>query len=138
MERAISKLHIGSNAIASWSMSWKMELSTQKSECSFFTTNMHEARLRTAQCLRRQQNKYNPNTKFLGITYDRQLTFGLHASIVGIKMMQQAGALRCLTSTDWGYEKSILRSAYIATGWTTGEYAAAAWLPLVSMSTMEK
>ena len=115
-----------------------MELTAQKSECSFFTTNTHEARWRPALYLSRQKMKYNPNPKFLGITYDRQITFGLHASIVGSKMKQQAGALRCLSSTDRGYEKSILRSAYIATDRSTDEYVAAAWLPWVSISMMEK
>ena len=64
------------------------------------------------------------------------LTIGLHASIVGSKMKQQAGTLRYLALTDWGYDKSILRSIYIASGRSTVEYAAAAWLPLVSISTM--
>ena len=63
---------------------------------------------------------------------------GLHASIVGSKTKQLAGALRCLTSTDWGYEKSILRSTYIVTGGSTVEHAAVAWLPWVSISTIEK
>ena len=41
-------------------------------------------------------------------------------------------------TTDWGYEKSILRSTYIATGRPTVEYAEAAWLQRVSLSMMEK
>ena len=124
--------------MTSWSMSWKMKLSAQKSKCSFFTTNTHEARWRPGLYLSRQQIKYNPNPKFLGITYDRQLTFGLHSSIVGSKMKQQAGALRKMASTDWGYEKSILQSTYIATGRSTVKYAAAAWLPWLWISMMEK
>ena len=42
-------------------------------------------------------------------------------SIVGSKMKQQAGALRCLASTHWGYKKSTLRSTYVATGRLTVE-----------------
>ena len=53
-------------------------------------------------------------------------------------MKQQAGALRCLASSDLGYDKSFLRSTYIATGRSTIEYAAAACLPLVLFSTMAK
>ena len=71
-------------------------------------------------------------------SHDRQLTFGSHASIVGSKMKQQAGALRCLTSTDWGYDKSTLRFSYIAMDRSAVEYTAAAWLPWDSLSTMEK
>ena len=110
-----------------------MKLSALKSECFFFTTNTHEATWRPALYLCRQQIKYHPNPKFLVIAYNRHLSFGLHASIVGSKMKQQYGA-----STDWGYDKSIIRSTYIATGRSTVVYAAAAWLPCASFSTKEK
>ena len=66
----------------------EMELSVQNSECTLFTTNTHKAKWPPALCLDGQQIKYDRNPKFLGITYDRQLTFGLHASIVGSKMKQ--------------------------------------------------
>ena len=46
--------------------------------------------------------------------------------------------LRCQASTDWSYEKSILRSTYIATGRLTVEHAAAARLPWAAISTMVK
>ena len=118
-ERATSKLQKGLDAVTSWSTLLKMKLLAQKSECSIFYTNTHEERWRPALYLSRQQIKYNPNQKFLGITYDRQPTFGLRASIVGRKIKQQAGALRFLASTDWGYEKSIIWSTYIATGRST-------------------
>ena len=116
LERVRSKLQNGLDAVASWSTSWKLELSAQKSECFFFTTKTLEERWRPIIYLSRQQIMYNPNPKFLEITYDRQLTSVLHTSIVGSKMKQQAGALRSLMSTDWGYGKSILHSTYIATG----------------------
>ena len=53
-------------------------------------------------------------------------------------MKQLIGALRCLASTDWGYEKSISRSTYIAMGRLTVEHTTAAWLPWVLNSMMEK
>ena len=68
LKRATSKLQKGLDAIASWSTS--------------------------ALYLSRQQIRYNQNPKFLGITYDPQLTYGLHASIVGSKTRQQVGAMR--------------------------------------------
>ena len=102
------------------------------------TTNTHEARWHPALYLSRQQFKYSLNQKFHGITYDRQLTFDLPASIVGSKMKQQVGALRCLASKDRGYEKSTVRSTHIATGRSTVKYAAAEWLPWVLISAMDK
>ena len=138
LERVRSKLQKGLDTVTSWSTYRKMKLSAKKSECSFFTTNTHEAKWLPALYLSRQQIKYNPNPKLLGIAYDRQLTFGLHASIVVSKMKQEAGALRCLAPTDGGHEKYILWSTCIATERSNVEYAAAAWLPWVSISMMEK
>ena len=59
LERATSKLQKGLHAVTSGSMSWKLELSAPKSECSFFTTNMYEARWRPALYLSRQQIMHN-------------------------------------------------------------------------------
>ena len=115
-----------------WSREWKMEISVQKSECSFFSTNTHEAKWRPTLTVNGQALRYNCNPKFLGITYDRQLTFTPHAATVGRKLKRQAGALRCLATTEWGYDKDTLRSTYIATGRSSVEYAAAAWMPWIS------
>ena len=93
LERATFKLQKGLDGETIWGTSRQMQLSAQKSECSFFTSNTHEARWRPD--LSRQQIKYNPSPEFLGIAYDRQLKLGLHSSIVDSKMKQQAGALRC-------------------------------------------
>ena len=110
----------------------------QKSEYSFFAIDTHEARWRPALYLSWQQIKHIPNPKFLGITYDRQLPLGLHAPTGSSRMKQRDRALWCLALTDLGCEKSILQSTYIATGKSTVEYAAVAWIPWVSLSTMEK
>ena len=136
LERVTSRLQKGLDTGTSWSTSWKTELQAQKSECSIFTTNTHEARWRQALYLSRQQIMYRLNPKFLGITYhDRQLTLRVHCR----QQNEEASwSVEVPGVNRWGYEKSILRSAYKATGRSTVENAAAAWLPWVSILTMEK
>ena len=114
--QAEQSLQTNLNYIAEWSKRWKMELSVQKSQCSFFSTSTHEASWRPNLKLSGHALKYNPLSKFLGVTYDRQLTFALHAATVGGKLRRQASALRCLGTTDWGYDKQTLRATFIATG----------------------
>ena len=138
LQKAEGLLQESLDELDRWSRKWKMELSTSKSECSFFTTNTHEAKWRPTLTLSGQPLRYNSNPKFLGVTYDRQLTFAPHAANIGRKLKRQAGALRCLATTEWGYDKSTLRSTYIATGRSSVEYAAAAWLPWISPATMGK
>ena len=45
-----------------------------------------------------QPVRYNDTPKFLGIAYDRQLTFSRHAALVGNSLMRQTEALRKLAS----------------------------------------
>ena len=91
--QAEQSLQTNLNHIPEWSKRWKMELSVQKSECSFFTTSTHEASWRPNLKLSGHTLKYNPLPKFLGVTYDRQLTFVPHAATVGRKLRRQASAL---------------------------------------------
>ena len=55
-----------------------------------------------------------------------------------MQRLSAESALRCLATTDWGYDKQTLRATFIATGRSAVEYAATAWLLWVSSSTMEK
>ena len=138
LQQAEQSLQTTLNHIAEWSKRWKMEFSVQKSECSFFITSTLEASWRPNLNLSGHAFKYNPIPKFLDVIYNRQLTFASSAATVGEKMRRQASALKCLATTDWGINERTLRATYIAKGRSSVEYAAAAWLPWVSSSTMEK
>ncbi|XP_061619114.1 uncharacterized protein LOC133472409 isoform X1 [Phyllopteryx taeniolatus] len=81
---------------------------------------------------------HNPTPTFLGVTYDRQLTFIKHTETVARKMATRARAIRKLAHTDWGYDKATLRNTYIATARTVAEYAAPAWIPWISPTNLEK
>ena len=95
-----TKLQKALDAVSAWSSQWKMEISAQKSESSFFSSNTHEADWKPTVQLNGHQIPYNATPKFLGVTFDRQPTFGTHAELVGGKTKRQVGALRCLASTD--------------------------------------
>ncbi len=52
-------------------------------------------------------------------------------------MRQKTALLRKLASTEWGYEKPTLRSAYLTAIRPTAEYAAAARMPWASASSLD-
>ena len=136
--KAQQKVQTAIDRIDEWSNKWKLTISTGKTECSFFTTNTHEACWEPSLTLRGEPITVNPYPKFLGVTYDRQLSFARHSHIVGNQLRQQAGALRRLANTEWGYDKATLRSTYITVGRSRVEYAAPAWLPWLSATGVEK
>ena len=138
-----SKLHIvdkvlqqSLDAVTTWSKEWNILLSTQKSECSY-STNSHESKWQPTLTLDGQPVCYNATLKFLGVTYDRQLTFSCHAALVGNSLKRQTGALQKVTSTSWGCDRQTLRTTYIATGRSNVEYGASSWLPWISNLPME-
>ena len=108
-----------------------MKLSVLIAECSFFTTDTHDARWRLALHLSRQQIIYNPCQTFLGNTYNQQLTL-VYISPLSAASIEVPGVNRLY------HEMFILRCTYIATGRSTVEYVAAARLTWVSLSTLER
>ena len=106
-----------------------MLLSAQKSECSFFLTNSHESRWQQTLTVDSQPVCYNATKKFVGVTYDRQLTFSRHAALVGNSLTRQTGALQRLASMSWGYDHQALSATYIVTESSKLEYSASSWLP---------
>ena len=71
-----------------------MMLSAQMSDSSFFSMNSHLSKWQPTLTRDDQPVRYNATAKFLGVTYDCQLTFSRHAALVGNSLMQQAGALQ--------------------------------------------
>ena len=114
-----------------------MMRSVQKSTCSFFPTNLHESKWQPTLTLDGQPVLYNNTPQFLGVTYDRQLTFSRHAALVGNSQQRQAGALLKLGFTSWGYDCQTFRTTYIKTGRSKLEYGSSSWLLWISNSTLE-
>ena len=123
------------NVVAQWSTKWKLTISVGKCEASFFSTNSHESKWRPKLTIGEEEIPYSENPKFLGVTYDKQLTFTEHAKNVATS---KSRALFQLAGTDWGYDKATLRSTYLAIGRTTMNYAGAAWQPWLSTTSFEK
>ena len=125
----------GLDVVTTWSTDWKMLLPAQKSECSFFSTDSHESRWQPTCTLDDQPVRYDATPIFFGVTYDRMVTLFRH---VGNSLKRQAGALRRLSYTSWGYDSHTLSATYITTGRSKVEYIRriflAAW---ISNSTME-
>ena len=53
-------------------------------------------------------------------------------------MLRRTNLLRVVGGTTWGWQKQDLRTVYIATQRSVAEYAAAAWTPWLSSSSIEK
>ena len=88
------------NVVAQWSTKWKLTISAGKCEASFFSTN--ESKWRPKLTIGEEEIPYSESPKFLGVTYDKQLTFTEHANNVA---KSKSRAPVHLAGTDWGYDK---------------------------------
>ena len=82
--------------------------------------------------------KTNPTQTFLGVRYDRRLTFNDHVQQLSQVMKQCSNLLQHLTGTSWGWRLLEMRTIYIATLQSLTEYATLAWVPWASKTITQK
>jgi hypothetical protein len=85
-----------------------------------------------------QRLRHEANPVFLGIKFDRQLTFKDHISDIRKKMQRRIPVLRALSGKAWGCAAGDLRSVYVAYVRSCAEYGGAAWLPMAAPTNIDK
>ena len=124
--------------VVSWSQQARPTLDAAKCEVAFFSLDNAEAQWRPQITTNGVPPSCTPSTTFLGVTYDRRMTFGTQVKKVCQQMLRRTNLLRVVGGSTWGWQKQDLRTVYIATQRSVAEYAAAAWTPWLSSSNMEK
>lgn len=131
MQREIEK-------VEDWSKRWRLNLNVEKCECNLFTTDTSEHNWAPGLTLQQQRVRHNPHPEFLGVTYDKQLTFGKHTEKVTPKMKQRQNLLKAIGGASWGWDRSSMRGVYVATQRSVAEYASPAWAPWLSATNQTK
>ena len=138
LNKANTRLQRALNKIEEWSTGRKMDLNVSKSEVSFYSTSTKEAKWRPNLTVCGKTIPYNECPKFLGVHLDRSLAFQKHVEYTTKKVEQRCRVLACLASKEWGWRKKHLRQVYITTQRTVLDYAASAWQPWLSNTSMNK
>ena len=82
-----------------WSEYWCLPLNPSKCEASFFSVDPHQANLQPHLLLLGSCLRFNPTPTFLGVTFDRTLSFSKHASSLKAKFFPRLKALRCISAS---------------------------------------
>ena len=91
-----------------WSEYWCLPLNPSKCEVSFFSVDPHQANLLLlGSCLR-----FNPTPTFLGVTFDRTLSFSKRVSSLKAKFFPRLKALGCISASSWGPSEKSLSLLY--------------------------
>ena len=85
-----------------WSEYWCLPLNPSKCEASFFSVDPCRANLQPNLLLLGSRLRFNPTPTFLGVTFDRTLSFSKHVSSLKAKLFPRFKALRCISGSSWG------------------------------------
>ena len=94
-----------------WSEYWCLPLNPSKCEAFLFSVDPHQTNLQPNLLLLGSRLRFNPTPTFLGVTFDRTLSFCKHVSSLKAKFFPRLKALRCISASSWGPSKESLSPA---------------------------
>ena len=121
-----------------WSEYWCLPLNPSKCEASFFSVDPHQANLQPNLLLLGSRLRFNPTPTFLGVTFDRTLSFSRHVSSLKAKFFPRLKALRCISASSWGPSKESLSVLYKSFLRSLLTYASPGWFPFLSATNITK
>ena len=98
----------------------------------------HQANLRPNLLLLGSRLRFNPTPTFLGITFDRTLSFSKHVSSLKAKFFPRLKALRCISASSWGPSKESLSVLYKSFLRPLLSYFLPGWFPFLSVTNSTK
>ena len=125
------------DALGEWATKWKMTVSHEKTVSTIFTLDPSEAKKEATLSYLNQPVKHTQSPTFLGVTLDRTLTYDKHIENVKCRMKQRNNVLRAISETKWGSAPSDLRAVYMAFSRAVADYAAGAWMPGASATSIK-
>ena len=136
LQRAVELTQRALVVLEQWVAKWKLQISIEKTDVVVFTNDTYEAKFRPNLRLCGERLGFNETPTFLGVTFDRQLTFNAHIKKIKRKAKSRIHCTQALSGIDWGCCRDDLRLIYLVYVRSAVEYAAPAWAPFVSKSQM--
>ena len=120
-----------------WSEYWCLPLNPNKCEASF-SVDPHQANLQPYLLVLGSRLRFIPTPTFLGVTFDRTLSFSKHVSSLKAKFFPRLKALRCISASSWGPSKESLSVLYKSFHRPFLTYASLGWFPFLSVTNFTK
>ena len=99
------------NRLMEWSSTWCLTL---KCKSSFFSLDPYQSRIKPSLYILNTPLNFNPYPTFLGVTFDRTLSFKYHVLSLRKKFHSRFRAFRSVASASWGPSKKSLCTLYKA------------------------
>ena len=106
--KAFSVVQSSLNFLETRSNLWRLSLNPKKCESSFFSTDSHQATFQPRLYLLAIPLSFNPTPKFLGVAFNRTLSFGAHVQSLCSKFYPRDKTLHSIATASWGPTKESL------------------------------
>lgn len=107
----LQKMQRALDAAQKWCDTWGFEISTNKTIAILFE-NGNVKRNNMELTLRGQKIRFEDSAKFLGVTFDRKLTWKQHVNNTVDKCRKRLTLMKSLKGTTWGADRSSLLTIY--------------------------
>jgi hypothetical protein len=124
--------------VVKWSKEWKLNLNPEKSEVALFSLWTREPVWEPTISVDGDRIPHKANPKMLGVLLDGMLSFTAQTREVAKQASSKLNLLATLSHTEWGWRKRDLMKIYQTFIRSKLEYAAAAWQPWLSHSSIRE
>ena len=123
---ATYRMQMALERIAAWAENWCMTINREKSTATLFSlsTKAKPGKL----TLGNTTLKYEDQQTYLGVTFDKRLTWKQHITQAEGKARRKLNIMRKLAGTTWGATDKILKSVYQGTVRPHLEYGSTSWM----------
>ena len=135
-EVAATAVEAGVGAVVEWSAKNKLNLNLSKCEIGFFSNDSRESSWVPNVRVNGTSIPFNPTPTFLGVKYDRTLSFRPQAERISKKIVDGSRVLGALSGQEWGWDTHLLRRVYSAASLCRANYCGAGWQPWLSQTSV--
>ena len=123
---ATHRMQLALEKVAGWAETWSVTINREKTTATLFTLSVkaHPGRL----TLRNTPIKVEDQQTYLGVTFDKRMTWKPHIMNAEGKARRKLNIMRKLAGTHWGANEKILKSVYQGTVRPHLEYGSSSWM----------
>ena len=106
VECATSTVQAALSRLVEWSSMWRLPLNPLKCESSFFSLDPYQSRIKPSLYILNTLLNFNSHPTFLGVTFDRTLSFKHHVLSLRNKFYSRFRAFRSIASASWDHQRN--------------------------------
>ena len=126
---ATHRMQMALDKITAWTEKWCLQINKEKSAATLFTLKKQKPE---ALMLGETPLQYADESIYLGVTYDKHLTWKVQITNAEAKARKKLSIMRKLAGTNWGANEKILKQVYQGNVRHTLEYGSSSYMTAAS------